>query len=75
FGYLFSLGVYARKQQLGDGFYRAYVDLLRDTGRMTAEQVAEKHLEADISQPGFWRDSLAIARHHADEFEKVIGEL
>ena len=44
FGYLFSLGVYARRDELGDEFFPRYEALLRDTGRMTAEDLAAKHL-------------------------------
>jgi len=44
FGYLFALGVYAQQDALGEGFHQAYVDLLRDTGCMTAEEVVQKHL-------------------------------
>ena len=32
FGYLFSLGVYARRDELGDEFFPRYEALLRDTG-------------------------------------------
>jgi hypothetical protein len=39
FGYLFALGVYAQQEAKGEKFHGAYVDLLRDTGRMTAEEV------------------------------------
>ena len=62
FGYLFALGVYAQKDRLGAGFYPAYVNLLRDTGRMTAEEVAAKHLNADLTKPEFWRDSIRISQ-------------
>ncbi len=70
FGYLFALGVYAQKDRLGAGFYPAYVNLLRDTGRMTAEEVASKHLGADLTKPDFWRDSIRISQagvHHLAE--------
>lgn len=59
FGYLFSLGVYGLKQELGVDFAAAYRALLRDTGRMTVEDLAAKHLQQDLAQPGFWRSALA----------------
>jgi oligoendopeptidase F len=74
FGYLFSLGVYSQRQKLGDKFYDSYVSLLRDTGRMTAEEVASKHLGVDLTQPDFWQDSLKIAKGNVDKFETIIGE-
>src|SRR5690606_10511500 len=74
FGYLFSLGVYAQREKLGDGFFQAYVSLLRDTGRMTAEEVAQKHLGVDLTKPDFWRDSLMIAKKSVDQLEQIVGE-
>ena len=75
FGYLFSLGVYAQRARLGDRFYTSYVALLRDTGSMTAEDVAKKHLGADLNQPDFWRQSLAIAGDSVAQFEAAATEL
>ncbi len=72
FGYLFALGVYAQRAKLGDKFYPAYVALLRDTGRMTAEEVAMKHLGADLTKPDFWRESTAIATKPVGELEKSL---
>jgi oligoendopeptidase F len=69
FGYLFALGVYAQRERLGGGFYQAYVSLLRDTGRMTAEEVAAKHLGSDLTKVDFWRDSLRVATKAAETFE------
>jgi oligoendopeptidase F len=74
FGYLFANGVYAQRRRLGVGFYDAYLALLRDTGRMTAEEVAAKHLGADLTKPDFWRQSLAISRRAVEQFAAVVGE-
>ncbi len=73
FGYLFSLGVYAQRGKLGSGFFDAYVSLLRDTGRMTAEELAQKHLGVDLRKPDFWRESLRIVRGQVERAEKVLG--
>ena len=45
FGYLFALGVYAQQEAKGAGFHEAYVNLLRDTGRMSAEEVVQNIAE------------------------------
>jgi oligoendopeptidase F len=74
FGYLFSLGVYARRKTMGKDFYPAYVALLRDTGVMTAEDVARKHLGVDLTRPEFWNGAIEIVTGHIHGFEKVIGE-
>ena len=72
FGYLFALGVYAQKDKLGDRFFPSYTNLLRDTGRMTAEDVAKKHLDADLTQAEFWRSSLAIVEKKVTSFEDSV---
>ncbi len=74
FGYLFSLGVYAQRTKLKDKFYDAYVALLRDTGRMTAEEVAAKHLGVDLTKPDFWRASLAESKRSVDQFEEAVNQ-
>jgi oligoendopeptidase F len=72
FGYLFGLGVFARKQKLGGDFHQAYVNLLRDTGRMTVEEVAQKHLQVDLTKPDFWLDSIAIVDSKVAALEKLL---
>jgi oligoendopeptidase F len=75
FGYLFSLGVYAQKEKLGKNFYPAYLALLRDTGRMSAEDVAQKHLGVDISKPDFWVEAIKIVENKVNHFENLVTEL
>ncbi len=74
FGYLFSLGIYAQSKLMGADFYPAYVAMLRDTGRMTAEELAQKHLGVDLTNTHFWRGSIAIARTKIALFEKVLND-
>ncbi len=63
FGQLFSLSVYAARERLGsDAFAKMYVDLLRDTGRMTAEEVVEKHIGGKIYEQEFWEGGVALVR-------------
>lgn len=71
FGYLFSLGVYARRPELGDRFHDAYVALLRDTGRMEVEELAARHLGVDLTKPDFWRSSVAIVERKVERFEDL----
>ena len=73
FGYLFSLGVHARRSVLGDEFFPRYKALLRDTGRMTAEDLARKHLDVDLSEPQFWRDTVALLEPRIDHFERLVA--
>ena len=73
FGYLFSLGVYARREAFGDEFFPRYRALLRDTGRMTTEDLADKHLGVDLTEPDFWRDTLAMIEPRIDHFEALVN--
>ncbi len=68
FGFLFSSGVYARAQEEGPGFANRYIELLRDTGRMTVEALAQKHLDADLTRPDFWRDAVNVNLADVDKF-------
>ena len=74
FGYLFSLGVYGRRETFGDHFFQNYVELLRDTGRMTAEEIARKHLVVDLSEPGFWAETIDSLSERVDLFESILDE-
>ena len=75
FGYLFSLGVYAKKDSFGDDFYDRYAALLRDTGRMTAEDLAEEHLGVRIDESEFWQETVASLAPRVDEFERLLDEI
>ncbi len=72
FGYLFSLGIYAQKEKLGAGFFAKYKEILRDTGRMTAEDLIQKHLGQDIRKPDFWLGSIAMIEKNVAHFEKLL---
>lgn len=73
FGYLFSIGVYAQREAKGDSFYRDYVNLLRDTGSMRAEEVVQKHLQMDLTEEAFWQQSLDRVSQQIDEFERLVS--
>ncbi len=75
FGYLFSMGIYARRERMGDSFYPNYKALLRDTGRMTAEDLARRHLDVDLTQPYYWQDTLSLIEARVDRFESLTDEL
>ncbi|MEL7292851.1 MAG: M3 family oligoendopeptidase [Pseudomonadota bacterium] len=74
FGYLFSIGVYAQRESKGEQFYSDYVQLLRDTGTMMAEEVVSKHLEMDLTQPEFWQQSIQHVKAKIDQFEMLLDQ-
>jgi len=58
FGYLFSRAIGARFRAEGAAFLPRYEALLRDTGSMPAEEVARRHLGADLGSSTFWTDAI-----------------
>ncbi|WP_070967863.1 M3 family oligoendopeptidase [Vibrio sonorensis] len=72
FGYLFSAGVYAQREVKGSSFYLDYLNLLRDTGSMTAEEVVEKHMAMDLSKKDFWQQSFDRVSKKIDYFESLL---
>lgn len=73
FGYLFALGVYAQRDRQGPDFFGNYVNLLRDTGRMSAEEVARKHLGVDLGSPRFWQDSILMVKKQLQSYRGFAG--
>jgi oligoendopeptidase F len=60
--------VYARALQEGPAFADKYDALLRDTGRMTVEELAKRHLDEDITDVRFWQKAVDRAVADIDEF-------
>ncbi|HAS62158.1 MAG TPA: oligoendopeptidase F, partial [Vibrio sp.] len=73
FGYLFSKGVYAQRESKGEQFYTDYVELLRDTGSMMAEDVVERHLGMDLTQTDFWQQSIDMLNEKLTQFEALLS--
>ena len=70
FGYLFSLGIYA-KAQTTDNFEDQYISLLRDTANMTTEELAKKHLDVDLTKSDFWEAGVKLIEKDVEEFIKL----
>jgi oligoendopeptidase F len=71
---LFSSGVFARAEAEGPAFADRYIDLLRDTGSMTTEDLARKHLGVDLTQDDFWETAVDHALVDVDEFVELAGQ-
>ena len=71
FGFLFAGGVYDRAKKEGPAFADKYRALLADTGSMTTEEVAKKHLGVDLTKEDFWNDAVARSLADVDEFVKL----
>ncbi len=67
FGYMFSAGIYAKALH-EEGFEHKYIELLRDTGRMSAEALAYKHLDVDLTKADFWQSAMDLAIADVKQF-------
>ncbi len=74
FGFLFAGGVYDRARQEGKSFADKYRALLADTGSMTTEQVAQKHLGVDLTKEEFWSAAVSRSLSKVDEFVKLANQ-
>lgn len=74
FGYLFSLGIYAKAQQTGN-FEDHYIALLRDTANMSTEDLAHKHLGVDLTKPDFWLAGVNLIKRDVAEFMRLTDSL
>lgn len=67
-GFLFATGVYDRAKKEGKAFAQKYQALLMDTGSMTTDDVARKHLGVDLSTDSFWQAAVDRALADVDQF-------
>lgn len=72
FGYLFSRAVYERAQKVGPDFLPVIDELLRDTGRITSEEVAAKYLDGDLENPDFWYEAAGSIKADVAEFRRLV---
>lgn len=73
FGYLFSLGIFARVAAGGADALAGYEQLLRATGSASAEEVARQSLGVDLEKPAFWHASIDLIEADLAQFERANG--
>jgi len=73
FGYLFSMGLRARARGAGKGFADRWRELLADTGSMAVEELALRHLDADLTETAFWRSAVDEAVRPAEELTRLLS--
>ncbi|MDZ4724251.1 MAG: M3 family oligoendopeptidase [candidate division Zixibacteria bacterium] len=74
FGFLFAGGVYDRAKKGGRTFAEKYQALLADTGSMTTEEVAQKHLGVDLTSDSFWTDAVNRSLADIPQFVELASE-
>jgi pepF/M3 family oligoendopeptidase len=75
FGYLFAGGLYDLAKKEGTVFADPYKSLLADTGSMTTEELAHKHLDIDLTDGKFWEDAVNRVLMNIEPYVKLAGEL
>ncbi|WP_285765421.1 M3 family oligoendopeptidase [Peribacillus sp. SI8-4] len=75
FGYLFSLGIYANALKEPAGFEEKYIALLKDTGSMKVEDLAQKHLGVDLTTRDFWKEAVLACMDDVEEFMSLTDPL
>ncbi|RRN73238.1 M3 family oligoendopeptidase [Peribacillus simplex] len=75
FGYLFSLGIYANALKEPAGFEEKYIALLKDTGSMKVENLADKHLGVDLTTRDFWEEAVNACMKDVEEFMRLTDPL
>jgi pepF/M3 family oligoendopeptidase len=74
FGHLFASGIYDLARKGGQTFAADYKALLVDTGSMTCEEVARKHLGVDLAAGEFWDRAVARALEDVALFIELAGD-
>ena len=74
FGYLFSMGIYAQRERLGDKFEAAYEELLRATGAGKAEKIALDIMGIDLTSKAFWAEAIESTRADLTMFKAILAQ-
>ena len=75
FGYLFSMGIFARAKREGPSFFPLYEELLRGTGSDSAENLARSVFGVDLEAPDFWNASIDLIESELVRFEEAADAL
>ena len=71
-GFLFALVLQGQRVEKRT-FPEIYDSLLADSGRMTLEDLAKKHMGFDLQEPQFWSKALVVAGTIVDRFEEAVA--
>lgn len=70
-GYLLSQGLLTELDRRGKDFMPFYRAMLRDTGRMTVDEIVERHFGASASDPAFWEGCMTGALRSIRRFSEI----
>nr|NGX45890.1 hypothetical protein [Chlamydiota bacterium] len=60
-----SFRLYAEAEKRGSEFIDGF---LKDTARMTVEELGKKHLGVDLTQPNFWQEGVLLIAKDVEAF-------
>ncbi|MYL32428.1 M3 family oligoendopeptidase [Pontibacillus yanchengensis] len=75
FGYLFAQSMYAKGKTERDKFEENYMALLRDSGCMSVEDLAMKHLGRDIQDRSFWEEGMSLCIKDVEKFLELTSSM
>ena len=70
-GFLLSQALLVEWDKRGKDFYPFYIALLRDTGRMTVDELISAHFGQNAADPAFWESAMAGVLSSVTEFQKA----
>lgn len=73
FGFLFSNGIYEMRNDF-ENFEEMYIHLLEETGCMSVESLAKKHLGVDLTKSTFWEQALSPVLRNISLFCELTKE-
>ncbi len=65
------MGIYAKALKEGKNYEKKYIALLQDTGSMTVEELAQKHLNVDLTKKDFWEQGIRLCIQDVQEFMQM----
>ena len=58
----------------GSGFEESYKRLLRDSGRMQVEELAQHYMGVDLTRPDFWQRAVTLTLADVVEFLEMTND-
>ncbi|MDO5045481.1 M3 family metallopeptidase [Campylobacter sp.] len=74
-GYLISQFLIAKFRAKEPNFFEIYKAFLRDTGKMSVDDIIKKHFDKDIKNSEFWLECIDSALGYVEEFKAIKDDL
>ena len=73
FGYLLTYSLYEKAKEIGPDFETTYIGLLRDSGKMSMEELMLKHVNEDITKEAFWERGIKLCVQDVERFLELTA--